>query len=202
MLALCAHRGWDPGGYLRLDHPVQQLLLTVVGEMCAVPRTEVGVGIDGCGVPVFRVPLSNAARAYARLARPEDDPSVPSDRAAAIRRLIAAAVAHPEMVAGDDRICTETMRLGQGRFFAKTGAEASYGLAFRDRGLGLAFKVEDGAARAIDPVVVELLCQAAALSPEAVEALRRFHRPPMRNHRREVVGELVAVLNLGGALAG
>jgi L-asparaginase II len=201
MLALCAHRGWDPTGYLRPDHPVQRLILAVVAQMCALPAGEVGVGVDGCGVPVFRVPLSSAARAYARLARPEDDPAVASDRAAAIRRLMAAALAHPEMIAGDDRVCTETMRLGNRKFFAKTGAEASYGLAFLDRGLGLAFKVEDGSARAIEPVVVEVLRQAGALPPEAVEDLRRFHRPAVRNHRKEVVGELVAVLDLGGALA-
>lgn len=201
MLALCVHRGWDPDGYIRFEHPVQQLILGVVADMCGVDRAAVGVGTDGCGVPVFRVPLRHAARAYARLADPDGDDAVRPNRAAAIRRLIAAAVAHPEMVAGDDRVCTEAMRLGGGRFFAKTGAEASYGIALLDRGLGVALKVEDGAARALDPTVVDVLLQCGALRPEARDALRRFHRPSVRNHRREVVGEIVPVLEMGASRA-
>lgn len=201
MLALCAHRGWSPEGYTRPEHPVQVLILRVVADLCGVPPAEVGIGVDGCGVPVFRVPLARAALAYARLADAEAGGLAP-DRARAVRRLTAAAVAHPEMVAGDGRVCTETMRRGRGRFLAKTGAEASYGIAFLDRGLGLALKVEDGGQRALDPLVVEILRQAEALTAEGVGELARHHRPEVRNHRKEVVGELGAVVDLAGSLAG
>lgn len=202
MLVLCAHRAWDPKEYVRPDHPVQRWILETVAAMCALPPEAVGLGADGCGVPVFRVPLCNVARAYARLAAPEADPSVPAERAAAIRRLMGACSAHPEMVAGDDRVCTEAMRAGPGRFFAKTGAEGSYGIALFGRGLGIVLKIEDGAARAVDPAAVEVLRQCGALGPEEVAALRRFHRPRVRNHRREEVGELVPVLDLKGAVVG
>lgn len=197
MLALCVHQRFDPEGYTELSHPVQQLILEVVAEMCDLSADQVGVGVDGCGVPVFRVPLQSAARAYARLARPEADPSLSEERAGAIRRLMAAAVRHPEMIAGDDRICTEAMRLGGERFFAKTGAEASYGIALLHQGLGVAFKVEDGGARALEPVVVETLRQLGGLEEEEALQLRRFHHPTVRNHRKEVVGELVPILDLG-----
>ncbi|GAB4274684.1 MAG: asparaginase [Deferrisomatales bacterium] len=197
MLVLCAHHGWDPKGYIRGDHPVQRLILDTVAELCALPTAAVGVGVDGCGVPVFRVPLRNLARAYARHALPEADPELSASRRRALERLNRACAAHPEMVAGDDRVCTEAMRAGGGRFLAKTGAEGSYGIALFDRGLGVAFKIEDGSARAIDPVAVEVLAQAGAVDPGA---LTRFHRPQVRNHRREVVGELVPVFDLGGAL--
>lgn len=198
MLALCVHRGWDPAGYTRPDHPVQRWVASVVADLCAVPGDELGVGVDGCGVPVFRVPLAGAARAYARLAAPGNDPALGADRREAIRRLMRAATDHPEMVAGDDRVCTETMRRGGRGFFAKTGAEGSYGLALIDKGLGVAFKVEDGSARALDPVAVEVLRQLGALGEEDVETLKRFHRPVLRNHRKEVVGDLECVLHLDG----
>jgi hypothetical protein len=120
------------------------------------------------------------------------------DRKGIVRVYHPGAMTYPEMVAGDERICTEVMRLGRRRFFAKTGAEASYGIAFFDRGLGLALKVEDGGARAVEPAVVECLRQAGALEGAAVAALARFHRPAVRNHRNEVVGELVPVLDLAG----
>ncbi len=202
MLLLCAHFGWSPEGYSRPEHPVQRLLVRTVAELCAFTEDAIGIGRDGCGVPVFRLPLGNLARAYARLASPAGDPDLPSEKAAAALRLLDACCDHPEMVAGDDRVCTETMRLGEGRFLAKTGAEGSYALALRERGVGVAFKVEDGAARALDPAAVEILRQFGALSERAVESLRRFHRPEILNHRKEVVGSLEAVFQLGGFPSG
>jgi L-asparaginase II len=200
MLVLCAHRGWDTEGYTEPEHPVQRWILETVAGMCAVDPTAVGVGVDGCGVPVFRVPLRSLARAYARLAAPEADPDLSAERRDAVRRLMAACSKHPEMVAGDDRVCTEAMRAGAGRFFAKTGAEGSYGIAVFRRELGIALKIEDGAARAVDPAAVEVLRQCGALGAEEVNALRRFHRPRVLNHLREEVGEIVPLLDLGGAL--
>lgn len=202
MLVLCAHYGWEPRGYIRADHPVQRLMIRVVAEMCAVKQEEVGVGTDGCGVPVFRVPLRHLARAYARLATPAGDPALPTDRVRALERLMQACLGHPEMVAGDERVCTETMRAGGRKFLAKTGAEGSYGIALAERGLGVAFKIEDGAARAIDPIVVEVLTQAQVLTEQAIRGLARYHRPVVRNHRKEIVGELVPALDLKGALVG
>ncbi len=201
MLLLCAHHGWSPRGYTAPDHPVQQLVLETVARLCGVGTGGVGVGVDGCGVPVFRLPLRHLARAYARLAGPDRDPGLGDDDRAALGRLAAACTAHPEMVAGDERVCTEVMRAGRGGFMAKTGAEGSYGIALLDRGIGIALKIEDGALRALDPVVVEVLRQARALTADQVAALARFHRPVVRNHRKEVIGQRVAVLDLGGTLA-
>jgi hypothetical protein len=46
--------------------------------------------------------------------------------------------------------------------------------------------------------VVECLRQAGALDGAAVAGLAGFHRPKVRNHRKEIVGELVPVLDLAG----
>ena len=202
MLILCAHRGWPTEGYTRPDHPVQILIRRTVAMMCALEPGDLGVGVDGCGVPVFRAPLRSLARAYARLADPEADGGLDPDTCRAVHRLMEACTAHPEMVAGDERVCTEVMRAGKGRFFAKTGAEGSYGIAWFDRAVGIAMKVEDGSLRALDPLVVEVLRQAGALAGDEVAPLARFHRPEVLNHRREVVGEFVPVVDLGGALPG
>jgi L-asparaginase II len=198
MLLLCAHRGWDPAGYLRPDHPVQTLVRGVIADLCGVRPESMGTGVDGCGVPVFRVPLRAFGWSYARLARPEAGGGMSADRARAIGRLLAAAAAHPEMIAGDEQVDTETMRVGGSSFFMKTGAEASYGIALTSRAAGIAFKVEDGAPRALGPVAIECLRQAGLLSVEEVERLRPFHRPQLRNHRKEVVGELAPVLRVHG----
>ena len=95
---------------------------------------------------------------------------------------MAACLAHPEMIAGDDRICTEAMRAGEGKFLAKTGAEGTYTMALPDKGWGVAVTIEDGSPRAINPVVVELLIQLGQITEDQARALSDLHRPQVKNH--------------------
>src|SRR5262252_753139 len=68
MLALARAEGWPVAGYERADHPLQQLLLRTVAEVCGVAPDTVQLGVDGCSVPVFGLPLAAMALGYARLA--------------------------------------------------------------------------------------------------------------------------------------
>jgi L-asparaginase II len=56
-------------------------------------------------------------------------------------------------------------------------------------GLGIALKIEDGAARGAPPAVVEALRQLGALDEREIEALGEHARPMVRNYRGETVGE-------------
>jgi len=197
MLALCAHHGFPIEGYTKRDHPVQEMILNKVAEMCEIPVEEIGVGIDGCGVPVFALPLANLALSYAKLARAAETGS-PGPMA----RLMSAVLAHPEMIAGDERICTDVMRAGQGRFLAKTGAEGSYGLAIPDKGLGVALNVEDGHARAVNQIVIEILAQLGQLSREEAGRLAEEFGARVMNHRGEQVGLIEPVFHLPNTEAG
>lgn len=187
MLTLCANHGWDVSEYERPYHPVQKLILSVISECCGVAVDEIGIGVDGCGVPVFQVPLSNLAMAYAGLADPEGAGWAGS-RVSSTRRLMSAALAHPEMIAGDERLCTALMRASRGRILAKVGGEGSYGVAWPEKGLGLAVKVTDGAMRALGPVMVEILSQIGVFGDAEVEELKAWQNSPVKNHRGEVVG--------------
>ena len=95
MLALCVHHGWPLEGYTETDHPVQHHIRRAVASCCGLSVEQLGVGIDGCGVPVFRAPLVAIARGYARLADPQADPSQSEERRAAIARLIATTPTRP-----------------------------------------------------------------------------------------------------------
>ena len=114
MLALCVYHGWPLENYIVPEHPVQQLILDTVSSLTEVPVGKIGIGIDGCGVPVFFLPLVSLTRAYAQLTCRADP---------AISRLMEAVLSYPEMIAGDERICTDIMRISGKKIFAKTGAE-------------------------------------------------------------------------------
>ena len=188
MLALCVHHQWPLTNYLAVDHPVQHLILGTVARMVGVPLDEIKVAIDGCGAPVFYVPLKNIALGYARLAGSQ--PGSPGGR------LLKAILGHPRHIAGDGRLDTDVMVALPGQVFAKSGAEGGYALALKAGGLGVALKIEDGAARALNPTVVAVLEQLGVLTPGAREALASYAQPRILNHRQEEVGRIKAVFKL------
>ncbi len=180
MLALCVHHGWPVADYLNPAHPAQELILGTVARMVGCPKKQIQVAVDGCGAPVFYVPLKNIALGYARLAGAQPDSP------AGI--LKAAILAHPRHIAGDGRLETTVMEALPGKIFAKSGAEGGYGLSLVPGGLGVAFKIEDGSQRALNPTVMAILEQLGVLNPEAPAALAAFRQPPILNHRKEAVG--------------
>ncbi|MBW2623912.1 MAG: asparaginase, partial [Deltaproteobacteria bacterium] len=199
MLVLCVHHDWPVEGYIEMAHPVQKLILERVAEAAEVAAKDIGIGLDGCGVPVFALPLKNLALSYARLAEAMPEKGKEPARNDSAGRLMAAMLDHPEMIAGDGRICTEVMRAGQGTFLAKTGAEGTYCLALPGPGLGVALSIEDGHARAVNSSVVEILRQLGQLDAGQTRELASFHKPLMKNHRGEEVGFLEAVFSISEA---
>jgi L-asparaginase II len=188
MLALCVHHGWPLEDYLNPAHPVQQLILGHVARMVGVPKGQIPVAIDGCGAPVFYVPLKNIALGFARLAASQ--PGSPAGT------LMEAILAHPRHIAGDGRLDTEIMQALPGKIFAKAGSEGGYAFCLLDGARGVALKIEDGAVRAVNPSVVELLAQLGLLTPEAEKALAPFREPVILNHRKEEVGRIRTVFKL------
>jgi L-asparaginase II len=189
MLTLCVHHGWPLDNYLDQDHPVQLLILRTVARMVAVPPPQITVAVDGCGAPVFYVPLKNIALGYARLAaaRPDSPAGI----------LMAAILAHPRHIAGDGRLETTVMEALPGQIFLKSGSEGGYGLSLMKGGLGVALKIEDGAARAINPTVVAILEQLGMLTP-LPEALAAVRQPAILNHRKAEVGRICPAFTLAG----
>lgn len=181
ILAACVHAGWDTGSYNAPDHPVQVRIRELVAAVCGVPADSIVLGVDGCSVPVFGLPLSAMARGYARLADPRD---LPAPLAGAARRIVRAMTAHAEMIAGTGGFCTELIRAGEGNWIGKLGAEGVYCIGVREPNLGLALKVADGGVRAIPPAALRALTEAggalAAAGDAAAVSLPRLAAGPLR----------------------
>jgi L-asparaginase II len=188
MLALCVHHGWPLDNYLDLDHPAQKLILGTVARMVGVPPPQITVAVDGCGAPVFYVPLKNIALGYARLAAAQTGSPAGT--------LLAAILAHPRHIAGDGRLETTVMEALPGRIFAKSGAEGGFAFSLIEGGLGVAFKIEDGGQRALNPTVMAILEQMGVLTEPVPEALAALRQPPILNHRKEEVGYIKPVFTL------
>jgi L-asparaginase II len=169
-LTLNKHLG---GGseYVEVDHPVQKAARMAFEEMTG--EAAEFYGIDGCSAPNFSTSVAGLARAMARMAKPTGSGS----RVQASSRLVDAMRAHPDLVAGEGRACTELMRAMDGKVAIKTGAEAVFVAVLPEQGLGMALKVVDGGTRAAEAAIAGLLVKYGVLDANHPMARKRLHGP-------------------------
>jgi len=192
MLAFCRAEGWPVEGYERPGHPLQQVMLRTVAECCGIAPQAVAIGIDGCGVPVFGLPLDRMALGYARIASAvAKGSSAGESRENALARIGSAMMAEPVVVEGEGRLATDLMLSAPGRILAKSGAEGLLLVADLATGEGLAIKAEDGAMRALGPAAVEILGALGRIDP-ADPRLAPHRRTPVTNAAGQDVGRLEA----------
>ena len=141
MLITCLANNWTMSGYTAQEHPLQQQLAATVAELAGEPIA--ATAVDGCGAALFGVSLAGVARAFANLARGED------------QRVADAMREHPYLVGGNGRAATELMQR-IGGLIAKDGAEGGFAAALPDGG-AVAVKIDDGASRAADIAVARAL---------------------------------------------
>lgn len=210
MLAFAKMRGLPLETYLDPDHPVQRDILTTLAEMCDLPIQEIRSGIDGCSAPNFALPLYNAALAMARLCDPH---RLTAARSAACKKITDGMTAHPEMVSNFGEFDCELMKIGEGKIVTKRGAEGFQIIGIQpgvihERGVGIAFKVEDGDKSSMDddldthtrvrpPVTLEILRQLGALSNEQLNSLARFGpEKTLKNYAGLVTGKMYPAFKL------
>jgi L-asparaginase II len=184
MLATARHLGLDPRGYERPDHPVQVMIARIISETCGFALDPSRMGIDGCSVPTFALPLAALARGFARLGTGE---GLPPERASAARRLFHACFSEPAHVAGEGRFDTIVLRALAPSCFTKGGAEGVHCASLLSLGVGIALKVDDGAKRGTELALSEVI---AALLPEARNALSTQLEGETLNWRGIVVGRV------------
>jgi len=187
MLAWTRHRGVNIKGYRHADHPVQARVCCELGIWTDSRCEALPHGTDGCGVVSFAAPLNTIAGAYAQLvAAARREPEGPAGR------VTAAMTREPYFAGGTGRLSTRLMEVTNGRLLAKNGADGVFAVGDRERGWGLALKVEDGGDRAVGPAVVEFLAQVESLRAEEVLALDEHHIGTVTNTVAEIVGEVRA----------
>jgi L-asparaginase II len=196
MLALARHHGWDPDGYWRLGHPVQERIRRALMPWMDIEPDDHEWALDGCGVPTPRLPLREMARAYARLVggSREGQPA-----AAAVVR---AMTSRPDLTSSPGRAPLVLMEATGGRLLAKEGAEGVLCLASVEDDWGMAVKVEDGGLRAVGPAVVAVLEQAGMLTAAERKALEVLQDVPIRNTLGAEVGRVRARVMAGEGIPG
>ena len=149
----------EPRAYLDPAAPVQR---TIRAEIERLTGATTGiVTVDGCGAPLFGVPLSGLALGFGRLA---------GARAGTAEQHVADAMRQrPELVGGRGHANSEVMRRLPG-VIAKGGAEGVMAMAAPD-GHAVAVKVIDGSPRSTTMLALTLL-EKCGVDVSAAEELR------------------------------
>jgi L-asparaginase II len=174
-----------PERYADPDSRVQRMVRRALSAMAGTDLERLPQAIDGCGVPVVAMPLRHLATAFARLAAPS---GLAAEPARAAERVAAAMAAYPHMVAGSGRFDTAVITATAGAVLVKGGAEGVAAAAVRQRGIGVALKIDDGARRAAETAMAALLLAIDALDDAAGMLLAGYAEAPVTNTQGRTVG--------------
>ena len=192
VLALCRANGYDTESYCDPNHPAQKEIVATLSMMSEVPAERIAIGVDGCGFPVFALPLSGIAKAYLKLACP--DLIADAETREAVKKLTSLMNRHPEMVAGTDFICS--VLLEDDNIVAKGGAKGVYGIGLKAERMAFALKVMDGSEEEWPHIVAAILEQIGYSNKTTIENLYRIAPTQIRNDGGKPVGESRTVFRL------
>jgi L-asparaginase II len=186
-ICTCVHSGYDPKGYVEYDHPLQRDIRATMQSLTGAVLDHDTCGTDGCSIPTYAVPLKGLAHGFAKMGTGQ---GLEPLRAKAAKRLFDACMAEPFYVAGTKRACTVMMQIAPGKIFAKTGAEGVFCAVLPEKGLSIAVKAEDGAARAAEVMVTALLARYFDKDSAEQSALLAMANKPMHNWNGRHVGDI------------
>ena len=157
MVRTCVRAGWPVASYRDVDHPLQRVIRRTIADWCGEASHAT---VDGCGAPLFAVPLTGLARAFGAIAAASDGPA---------RRIADAYRAHPEYPSG-----TGTpeyfLHWAVPGLICKGGAEGCLAIGLAD-GTGIAIKSDDGSHRGQFALAVEVLVRLGAATRDQLAAV-------------------------------
>ena len=194
MLTTAIHKKQPTIGYTKPDHPIQMDLIGLIGELGNIDLSVTARGLDGCGIPVFGIPIKSVALAMAKLADPD---ILEHSKKEACIQITEACSKNPIMISGTNKINTLMQIETAGKALVKGGAEGVYTAAINSLGLGVCIKIDDGAGRAASLAMLAVMSKLNVLSEDSVQKIKKFGFDEVRNW----AGTLVGKIEIGDSLS-
>ncbi len=173
MLGLCAMNKWDLDTYYELSHPLQKHIRERIYELCELKK-DYPVTTDGCGVPVFAMPLENMGKGFLNLFCSEEYIKIKN-----------AFLNHPYIIGGENRTDTKIIENSR-NIAAKVGAGGLCIVVNTEHEECLVVKISD--------------CGMAAREIIVLDALKNLHWADIeidhtiKTNGGKTVGEIVSTL--------
>lgn len=184
ILTLCTFLGCGTEDYFDIKNSAQQEILRHISILADYPKEDIRIGTDGCGVPVFAMPIRYLAKAYMRLACPD---LIKEDKIReAVEKITGLMNENYEMVAGTDRICS--LLLMDKNIVAKGGAKGVYCFGLREERLGFSIKIMDGSEDEWPFIVASILEQINYKNKDTIKRLYEAFPLQIKNDNNKIVG--------------
>lgn len=178
MLAICKKMGYDLNTYNEKTHPLQIAIKNKIYSLCEIkedyPDTK-----DGCGVPIYSMPLKNMVKGYLNLFFDEKY-SILRD----------AFVQNPYIIGGEDRLDTAIMSENN-KLIAKVGAGGLCIAVNLEKEQGLVVKIIDCDMKARAICLIETLRQLNWLTDEMLnnDLIKAQNKKAIMTHHGENIGQ-------------
>lgn len=192
LLALSKAKDYPLKGYGEPEHPAQAEVLDIVAYLSDYPAAYIHISVDGCGFPVYALPLKPIASMYLKLACPDlIDRTEVRSAASEVSRLMNG---YPEMVSAPWFICSTLLR--DPNIVAKGGAKGIYCFGLRKERVAFALKVMDGSEEPWPIIIASILEQIGYANQATIDSLYALAPTALRNDSGRTVGENKAVFKL------
>lgn len=193
--AMLLQKALDPEhirDYWKMESCAQQEILRTVAALSQYPKEQVGLGVDGCGVPVFAVPMKNIAIAFKNLACPDCIEDEQLQMAA--KTFVPRIHRYPHMMRGTGYLCSLINH--DPNLVAKGGANGVYGIGMKREGLGISLKLADGTENLWPLLIGEIFRQLGYENRDTHAMLEGLHGGILYNDNDSPVGRCRPVFAL------
>lgn len=148
MLALCVFNGWSIDNYLDDYHPLNQVVIKKVADLCNVSPDECIKSKDGCGLPTIATTLQELGFGVLNLFLNEKYSIIKN-----------AFLENPYLIGGYERLDSEIIAASDKKLIAKVGAGGLCVVVNLKKEEAIVVKIADANMKARSLVVIETLRQ-------------------------------------------
>lgn len=190
MLMSAVLNNWSIDKYYKVNHPVQKLITKNIEEICKCDIPTNNISLDGCGVPVHAMKIRDFAYGMARMSDYDNLYKFGEES----KVIIDSITKYSEYTSGTDRIDHHIISRYPGKVIVKSGANGYFGGMILDKKLGFAIKTYDGISETRNLILIELLKKLDIIPESDYEYFDKLYSKDVKNHRKEIVGEIKVLL--------
>lgn len=185
MLAVSKKQGFSLDDYYKNDHPLQLEIKKKIYELCEIKKDYPDTK-DGCGVPIYSMPLENMVKGYLNLFFDKK-----------YSKIKEAFVNNPYLIGGEDRLDTAIMAANN-KLIAKVGAGGLIIVINLEKKEGVIVKISDCDMKARAIVIIEALTQLGWIDNLMLEneLIKTHNKRDITTHQGDKIGEITPCFSI------
>lgn len=178
--------GYPVENYWDLNHPIQSEINRIISIISSYPSDKIKAAIDGCGIPVYAIPIKNIANSFMKLANPDNIGDEIIEEA--VKKIQIAMNTYPENINGTNSLCA--LLNSDPNIIAKSGAQGVYALGLKKEKLGIVVKLMDGSFKYKPFIIANILKKIEYSNKELIEEIHNITGSDIKNERGDICGKI------------